>query len=37
MEILLDMVNQNMQEELKKFQDNKDKEYEKKQKQINEP
>jgi hypothetical protein len=37
MEILLDMVNQNMQEELKKFQDNKDKEYEKKQKKINEP
>jgi polyhydroxyalkanoate synthesis regulator phasin len=35
-EILLDMVNQNVQEVLKKFQDNKNKEYEKKQKQINE-
>jgi hypothetical protein len=36
MEILLDMVNQNIQEALKKFQDNKNKEYEKTQKQINE-
>jgi chromosome segregation ATPase len=35
-EILLDMVNQNLQEALKKFQDNKNKEYEKTQKQINE-
>jgi hypothetical protein len=30
------MVNQNIQEALKKFQDNKNKEYEKTQKQINE-
>jgi polyhydroxyalkanoate synthesis regulator phasin len=30
------MVNQNVQEALKKFQDNKNKEYEKTQKQINE-
>jgi hypothetical protein len=30
------MVNQNVQETLKKFQDNKNKEYEKTQKQINE-
>jgi hypothetical protein len=30
------MVNQNLQEALKKFQDNKNKEYEKTQKQINE-
>jgi hypothetical protein len=30
------MVNQNIQETLKKFQDNKNKEYEKAQKQINE-
>jgi paraquat-inducible protein B len=30
------MVNQNIQEGLKKFQDNKNKEYEKTQKQINE-
>jgi chromosome segregation ATPase len=30
------MVNQTIQEELKKFQDNKNKEYEKTQKQINE-
>jgi uncharacterized protein YejL (UPF0352 family) len=36
MEILLDMVNQNVQETLKKFQDTKNKEYEKTQKQINE-
>jgi cell division protein FtsX len=36
MEMVLDMVNQNIQETLKKFQDNKNKEYEKKQKQINE-
>jgi hypothetical protein len=35
-EILLDMVNQNVQEALKKFQDMKNKEYEKTQKQINE-
>jgi DNA-binding protein YbaB len=34
-EMLLDMVNQNIQEALKKFQDNKNKEYEKIQKQIN--
>jgi uncharacterized protein involved in exopolysaccharide biosynthesis len=34
MEILLDMVNQNIQEALKKFQDNQNKEYEKTQKQI---
>jgi hypothetical protein len=34
-EILLEMVNQNVQEALKKFQDNKNKEY-KTQKQINE-
>jgi hypothetical protein len=33
--MLLDMVNQNIQEALKKFQDNKNKEYEKTQKQIN--
>jgi exonuclease VII small subunit len=30
------MVNQNLQEALKEFQDNKNKEYEKTQKQINE-
>jgi hypothetical protein len=30
------MVNQNIQEALKKFQDNKNKEYEKTQKQMNE-
>jgi hypothetical protein len=36
MEMLLDMVNQNRHEALKKFQDNKNKEYEKTQKQINE-
>jgi hypothetical protein len=34
--MLLDMVNQDVQEALKKFQDNKTKEYEKTQKQINE-
>jgi uncharacterized protein YecA (UPF0149 family) len=34
-EILLGMVNQNAQEELKKFQEDKNKEYEKTQKQIN--
>jgi hypothetical protein len=37
MEMILDMVNQNVLEALKKFQDTKNKEYEKKQKQINEP
>jgi hypothetical protein len=36
MEKILDMVNQNVQNALKKFQDTKDKEYEKTQKQINE-
>jgi hypothetical protein len=36
MEMLLDMVNQNIQEALKKFQDSKNKVYEKTQKQINE-
>jgi hypothetical protein len=35
-EMLLDMVNQNLQEALKKFQEDKNKEYEKTQKQINE-
>jgi hypothetical protein len=34
--MLLDMVNQNVQEALKKFQDKKTKEYENTQKQINE-
>jgi TPP-dependent pyruvate/acetoin dehydrogenase alpha subunit len=34
-EMLLDMVKQNIQEALKKFQDNKNKKYEKTQKQIN--
>jgi DNA repair exonuclease SbcCD ATPase subunit len=34
--MILDMVNQNVQETLKKFQDNKNKEYEKEQKQIKE-
>jgi uncharacterized protein YejL (UPF0352 family) len=34
--MILDMVNQNAQEELKKFQDTKNKEHKKKQKQINE-
>jgi hypothetical protein len=36
MEMLLEMVNQNLQEALKKFHNNKNKEYEKIQKQINE-
>jgi DNA-binding protein YbaB len=36
MEMLLDMVNQNVKEALKKFQHDKNKEYEKIQKQINE-
>jgi hypothetical protein len=36
MEMLLDMVNQNVHEALKKFQDNKTKEYDKTQKQTNE-
>jgi uncharacterized protein involved in exopolysaccharide biosynthesis len=36
MEMLLDKVNKNIQEALKKFQNNKNKEYEKTQKQINE-
>jgi hypothetical protein len=36
MEMSLDMVKQNIQEPLKKFQDTKNKEYEKTQKQINE-
>jgi formiminotetrahydrofolate cyclodeaminase len=36
MEIRSDMVNQNVQEVLKKFQDTKNKDYEKTQKQINE-
>jgi hypothetical protein len=35
-EMLLDMVNQNVQKALKKFQEDKNKEYEKTQKQINE-
>jgi DNA-binding protein YbaB len=35
MEMLPDMVNQNIQEALKKFQDTKNKEYEKTQKQMN--
>jgi hypothetical protein len=34
--MLLDMVNKNIQEALKKFQYNKNKEYEETQKQINE-
>jgi hypothetical protein len=34
MEMLLDKVKQNIQEALKKFQDNKNKEHEKTQKQI---
>jgi NAD(P)H-dependent FMN reductase len=34
--MLLDMVNQNVQETLKKFQDNNKKEYEKAQEQTNE-
>jgi uncharacterized protein involved in exopolysaccharide biosynthesis len=36
MEMLLDKVNQNVQEKLKKFQDNNNKEYEKKRKQVSE-
>jgi uncharacterized protein involved in exopolysaccharide biosynthesis len=36
MEMILDMVNQNVQEALKKFQDTKNNEYKKTQKQINE-
>jgi hypothetical protein len=36
MEKILDKVNQNVQDALKKFQDTKNKEYEKTQKQINE-
>jgi hypothetical protein len=36
MEMLLDTVNQNVQEALKKLQEKKNKEYEKTQKQINE-
>jgi uncharacterized protein involved in exopolysaccharide biosynthesis len=36
MEMLLDMVNQNIKEPLKKFQDTKNREYEKTQKQISE-
>jgi hypothetical protein len=32
--MLLDMVNQNVQEALKKFQDNKNKEYEKTKRQM---
>jgi acetolactate synthase small subunit len=35
MEILLDKVNQNVQDSLKKFQSSKNKEYEKTEKQIN--
>jgi hypothetical protein len=36
MEKILDMVNQNVQDALKKFQDTKNKEHEKTQKQTNE-
>jgi hypothetical protein len=36
MEKILDMVNQNVQKALKKFQDTKSEEHEKTQKQINE-
>jgi hypothetical protein len=36
MEMVLDMANQNVQEAHKKFQEDKNKEYEKTQKQINE-
>jgi acetolactate synthase small subunit len=36
MEMILDMVHQNVQEALKKFQNTKNKDYEKTQKQINE-
>jgi hypothetical protein len=35
-EMILDMVNQNVQETLKKFQDNKNREFEKAQEQIKE-
>jgi hypothetical protein len=35
MEMLLDMINQNVQETFKKFQEDKNKEYEKTQRQIN--
>jgi hypothetical protein len=35
-EVILDMVNQNVQETLKKFQDNKNREFEKAQEQIKE-
>jgi hypothetical protein len=35
MDVILDMVNQNIQEALKKFQYTKNKEYEKTKKQIN--
>jgi DNA-binding protein YbaB len=35
-EMILDMVNQNVQDALKKFKDTKNEEYEKTQKQINE-
>jgi predicted transcriptional regulator len=36
MEKILDMINQNIQDSLKKFQDNKNKEHEKTQKQVKE-
>jgi transcription termination factor NusB len=36
MEMILDMVNQNVQEALKEFQDTKNKEYKKTKEQINE-
>jgi uncharacterized protein involved in exopolysaccharide biosynthesis len=36
MDMILNMVKQNVQEALKKFQDTKNKEYKKTQKQINE-
>jgi hypothetical protein len=36
MEMLLDMVNQNVQEALKKLQDNKNKEYERTRKHLSE-
>jgi hypothetical protein len=36
MDMLLDMVNQNVKKAIKKFHDNKNKEYEKTQKKINE-
>jgi hypothetical protein len=35
MEMIIDRVDQNIQDALKKFQDTKDKEYKKTQKQIN--